>query len=167
MLVGGSNNASSVPNRDSPDTGGGRPVSWRRTGLRSGKARISVVGVAALVGAKSSEAKARASRANGRLGGRAPKNAAHTNDSDEVIALRALLPGVVKAKAAAMRNRASIPISLLSPYFGGVIVRCAAALPRSSAARWSASDCSSNSADLSRFPRPLYARASCTCRLPS
>jgi hypothetical protein len=35
-----------------------------------GKARVSVVGVAALVGAKSSEAKARASRANGRLGGR-------------------------------------------------------------------------------------------------
>jgi predicted RNA binding protein YcfA (HicA-like mRNA interferase family) len=40
-----------------------------------GKARIRVVGIAALVGAKSSEAKARASRANGRLGGRPPKNA--------------------------------------------------------------------------------------------
>ena len=40
-----------------------------------GKARIRVVSVAALVGAKSSEAKARASRANGRLGGRPPKNA--------------------------------------------------------------------------------------------
>jgi hypothetical protein len=41
-----------------------------------GKMRIRVVGVAALVGAKRSEAKARASRANGRLGGRPPKAAA-------------------------------------------------------------------------------------------
>jgi predicted RNase H-like HicB family nuclease len=40
-----------------------------------GKPRVSVVGVAALVGAKRSDAKARASRANGRLGGRPPKNA--------------------------------------------------------------------------------------------
>ena len=40
-----------------------------------GKPRISVVGVAALVGAKRSDAKARASRANGRLGGRPPKDA--------------------------------------------------------------------------------------------
>jgi predicted RNase H-like HicB family nuclease len=40
------------------------------------KARVSVVGVAALVGAKRSAAKARASRANGRLGGRPSKNAA-------------------------------------------------------------------------------------------
>jgi predicted RNase H-like HicB family nuclease len=40
-----------------------------------GKARISVVGVAALVGATRSEQKRRASRANGRLGGRPPKNA--------------------------------------------------------------------------------------------
>ncbi len=39
-----------------------------------GKAGISVVGVAALVGAKRSDAKARASRANGRLGGRPPKS---------------------------------------------------------------------------------------------
>jgi len=38
-----------------------------------GKARISVVSVAALVGAKRSDAKARASRANGRLGGRPSK----------------------------------------------------------------------------------------------
>ena len=40
-----------------------------------GKGRISVVGVAALVGARRSDAKARASRANGRLGGRPPKTA--------------------------------------------------------------------------------------------
>ena len=40
-----------------------------------GKAKVSVVGVAALVGAKRSDAKARASRANGRLGGRPPKDA--------------------------------------------------------------------------------------------
>ena len=40
-----------------------------------GKARIRVVGVAALVGAKRSSAKALPSRANGRLGGRPPKNA--------------------------------------------------------------------------------------------
>ena len=40
-----------------------------------GKTRISVVGVAALVGARRSDAKARASRANGRLGGRPRKNA--------------------------------------------------------------------------------------------
>ena len=39
-----------------------------------GKARVSVVGVAALVGAERSDAKARASRANGRLGGRPSKN---------------------------------------------------------------------------------------------
>ena len=40
-----------------------------------GKTRISVVDVAALVGAKRCDAKARASRANGRLGGRPPKDA--------------------------------------------------------------------------------------------
>jgi hypothetical protein len=40
-----------------------------------GKTRISVVGVAALMGAKRSDAKARASRANGRLGGRPRKTA--------------------------------------------------------------------------------------------
>jgi len=39
-----------------------------------GQTRVSVVGVAALVGAKRSDAKARASRANGRLGGRPVKN---------------------------------------------------------------------------------------------
>ena len=39
-----------------------------------GKTRVSVVGVAALVGAKRSDAKARASRLNGRLGGRPAKN---------------------------------------------------------------------------------------------
>ena len=41
----------------------------------SGKRKVDIVGVAALVGAKRSEAKARASRANGRLGGRPPKDA--------------------------------------------------------------------------------------------
>jgi hypothetical protein len=40
-----------------------------------GRTSISVVGVAALVGAKRSDAKARASRANGRLGGRPLKSA--------------------------------------------------------------------------------------------
>ena len=39
------------------------------------KTRVSVVGVAALVGAKRSDAKTRASRANGRLGGRPRKDA--------------------------------------------------------------------------------------------
>jgi hypothetical protein len=39
------------------------------------KTRISVVGVAALVGARRSDAKARASLTNGRLGGRPPKDA--------------------------------------------------------------------------------------------
>jgi predicted RNase H-like HicB family nuclease len=41
-----------------------------------GKAGISVVGVAALVGARRSDAKARASRTNGRLGGRPRKTGA-------------------------------------------------------------------------------------------
>jgi predicted RNase H-like HicB family nuclease len=41
----------------------------------TGKQRVEIVGVAALVGAKPSAAKARASRANGRLGGRPPKDA--------------------------------------------------------------------------------------------
>jgi predicted RNase H-like HicB family nuclease len=36
----------------------------------SGKAKVDIVGVAALVGAQRSASKARASRANGRLGGR-------------------------------------------------------------------------------------------------
>jgi hypothetical protein len=40
----------------------------------TGKPRLAIVGVAALVGAKRTAAKARASRANGRLGGRPPKN---------------------------------------------------------------------------------------------
>ena len=40
-----------------------------------GKTSITVVGVAALVGARCSDAKARSSRANGRLGGRPPASA--------------------------------------------------------------------------------------------
>ena len=47
----------------------------RRTGHRSREGASQLVGVAALVGAKRSDAKARASRANGRLGGRPSKNA--------------------------------------------------------------------------------------------
>lgn len=41
----------------------------------SGKRKVDIVGVAALVGATRTDAKARASRANGRLGGRPSKNA--------------------------------------------------------------------------------------------
>ena len=40
----------------------------------TGKRRVEIVGVAALVGAKRTAAKARASRANGRLGGRPTKD---------------------------------------------------------------------------------------------
>jgi hypothetical protein len=40
----------------------------------TGKRKVEIVGVAALVGAKRTTAKARASRANGRLGGRPPKD---------------------------------------------------------------------------------------------
>jgi hypothetical protein len=57
-----------------PDTHPDARVRVARVSDR-GKARITVVGVAALVGAKRSDAKARASRANGRLGGRPPKTA--------------------------------------------------------------------------------------------
>lgn len=42
----------------------------------TGTGKVDVVGVAALIGAKRSATKARASRANGRLGGRPPKTAA-------------------------------------------------------------------------------------------
>jgi predicted RNase H-like HicB family nuclease len=42
----------------------------------TGKRKVEIVGVAALVGAKRTAAKARASRANGRLGGRPAKDAA-------------------------------------------------------------------------------------------
>jgi hypothetical protein len=41
----------------------------------TGKRKVEIVGVAALVGAKRTAAKARASRANGRLGGRPAKDA--------------------------------------------------------------------------------------------
>ncbi len=69
-----------------------------------GKTRISVVGVAALVGAKRSDAKARASRANGRLGGRPPKTRDHTNDSDEGIALTGRRGGILTDHHAARRS---------------------------------------------------------------
>jgi hypothetical protein len=54
-----------------------RPDARVRVARVSGRAKtsITVVGVAALVGAKRSSAKARASRANGRLGGRPLKDA--------------------------------------------------------------------------------------------
>lgn len=58
-----------------PDTRPDARVRVARVSDR-GRARISIVGVAALVGAKSSDAKVRASRANGRLGGRPPKSTA-------------------------------------------------------------------------------------------
>ena len=57
-----------------PDSRPGARVRVARVSDR-GKTRISIVGVAALVGAKSSDAKVHASRANGRLGGRPRKNA--------------------------------------------------------------------------------------------
>jgi predicted RNase H-like HicB family nuclease len=43
-----------------------------------GKAKVDIVGVAALIGAQRSATKARASRSNGRLGGRPRKTAAAT-----------------------------------------------------------------------------------------
>lgn len=43
---------------------------------QTGKKRVDIVGVAALVGAKRSAVKAMASRANGRLGGRPKKDSA-------------------------------------------------------------------------------------------
>ena len=44
-----------------------------------GRAKVDIVGVAALVGAQRSPTKARASRANGRLGGRPRKGATTTS----------------------------------------------------------------------------------------
>ena len=54
-----------------------RPGAQVRVARVSGKGpgRVDIVGVAALVGAKRSTTKARASRANGQLGGRPPKTA--------------------------------------------------------------------------------------------
>jgi hypothetical protein len=63
-----------------------------------------VVGVAALVGAKRSDAKARASRASGRLGGRPPKSATKTDASDEGIALTHCQAGIRSNHHAARRS---------------------------------------------------------------
>ncbi len=54
-----------------------RPGAQVRVARVSGKGtgKVDIVGVAALVGAKRSTTKARASRANGQLGGRPPKTA--------------------------------------------------------------------------------------------
>ncbi len=52
-----------------------RPEARVRVARFSGKRTVDIVGVAALVGGKRTAAKARASRANGRLGGRPAKNA--------------------------------------------------------------------------------------------
>lgn len=54
-----------------PDSRPGATVRVAR--VSDGAGRVDVVGVAALVGARRSATKARASRANGRLGGRPPK----------------------------------------------------------------------------------------------
>lgn len=62
--------------KEHPDTRPDARVRVARVSDR-GKPRVSVVGVAALVGAKRTAAKARASRANGRLGGR-PANSGST-----------------------------------------------------------------------------------------
>jgi hypothetical protein len=58
-----------------------RPEAKVRVARVSGKgaAGISVVSVAAIVGANRSDAKARASRANGQLGGRPPKSVTTTS----------------------------------------------------------------------------------------
>ncbi len=48
------------------------------------KKRVDIVGVAALIGTRRSAAKARASRANGRLGGRPPKKATTARRSKPV-----------------------------------------------------------------------------------
>ena len=48
------------------------------------KNRVDIVGVAALIGTRRSAAKARASRANGRLGGRPPKKATAARRSKSV-----------------------------------------------------------------------------------
>jgi hypothetical protein len=58
--------------------------------------RVSVVGVAALVGSKRSNAKARASRANGRLGGRPPKSASSRAAREQDVALRPRLGTVCR-----------------------------------------------------------------------
>jgi predicted RNase H-like HicB family nuclease len=50
-----------------------RPDARVRVARCSDKGKVDIVGVAALVGAQRSATKARASRANGQLGGRPPK----------------------------------------------------------------------------------------------
>ena len=60
---------------------GSRPVARVRVARFSDKSRakVEIVGVAALVGAQRSATKARASRANGQLGGRPRRTAAATS----------------------------------------------------------------------------------------
>ncbi len=55
-----------------------RSVAQVRVARFSDRKRVDIVGVAALVGSRRSARKARASRANGRLGGRPPKSTAAT-----------------------------------------------------------------------------------------
>jgi hypothetical protein len=53
-----------------------RPDARVRVARFSNRGKVDIVGVAALVGAQRSASKARASRRNGRLGGRPPRKAA-------------------------------------------------------------------------------------------
>jgi predicted RNase H-like HicB family nuclease len=59
-----------------------------------GTGRVDIVGVAALVGARRSTTKARASRANGQPGGRPPKSATSSPPTREDGSLRRWLTGL-------------------------------------------------------------------------